>query len=112
VAATDWSYRGPARLRWKWRADGPGLAEVADIVEAWERGRIEELMAGCLEKVVVENRCNSTQPPGDGLVPLALVSGLLANLDETIAFTSAASYPFWMRLLDDSTPELASPRSH
>jgi hypothetical protein len=53
--------------------------------------------------VVVENRGTSTQPPGDDLVSLALISGLLANLDEAIAFSQSSPYSFWVRLLDDST---------
>ena len=100
VAATDWSYMGFARIRWKWRPQPPSVAE---IVEAWHRGAIEELMADSLEKVVVENRGTSTQPPGEDLVSLALVSGLLANLDEATELSRSSDYPFWVRLLDEST---------
>ena len=100
VAATDWSYMGFARIRWKWRPNPP---RVADIAEAWDRGGIEELMARSLEKVVVENRGSSTQPPGEDLVSLALVAGLLANLDEATELTASSPYSFWTRLLDEST---------
>ena len=100
VVATDWSYMGFARIRWKWRPQPPGVAEIA---EAWDRGTIEELMARSLEKVVIENRGTSTQPPGDELVSLALVAGLLANLDEATAFSQSSPYSFWVRLLDEST---------
>jgi gamma-glutamylcysteine synthetase len=100
VAATDWSYMGFARIRWKWRPQPPSVAE---IVDAWDRGGIEDLMARSLQKVVIENRGTSTQPPGDDLVSLALVSGLLANLDEAVAFSQSSPYSFWVRLLDDST---------
>ncbi len=100
VAATDWSYMGFARIRWKWRPQPPSVAEIA---EAWDGGRIEELLARSLQKVVVENRGTSTQPPGEELVSLALVAGLLANLDEATALSRSAEYPFWVRLLDEST---------
>ena len=100
VAATDWSYMGFARIRWKWRPQPPAVAE---IVEAWDRGAIEELMARSLEKVVIENRGTSTQPPGHDLVSLALVAGLLANLDEATEFSRTSPYSFWVRLLDEST---------
>jgi gamma-glutamylcysteine synthetase len=100
VVATDWSYMGFARIRWKWRPQPPAVAEIA---EAWDRGTIDELMANSLEKVVIENRGTSTQPPGDELVSLALVAGLLANLDEATAFTQSSPYSFWVRLLDEST---------
>ena len=100
VAATDWSYMGFARIRWKWRPQPPGVAE---IIAAWDRGGIEELMAASLAKVVIESRGSSTQPPGEDLVSLALVAGLLANLDEAIDFASSSPYAFWVRLLDDST---------
>jgi gamma-glutamylcysteine synthetase len=100
VAATDWSYMGFARIRWKWRPQPPAVAE---IVEAWHSGGIEDLMARSLAKVVVENRGTSTQPPGDELVSLAMVSGLLANLDEATALSDSSPYSFWVRLLDEST---------
>ena len=100
VAATDWSYMGFARIRWKWRAQPPA---VSQITEAWDRGGIEELLAHSLEKVVIENRGTSTQPPGDDLVSLALVAGLLANLDEATALSRSSPYSFWVRLLDEST---------
>ena len=100
VAATDWSYMGFARIRWKWRAQPPAVAE---ITEAWDRGGIEELLARSLEKVVIENRGTSTQPPGDDLVSLALVAGLLANLDEATELSRSSPYSFWVQLLDEST---------
>jgi gamma-glutamylcysteine synthetase len=100
VAATDWSYMGFARIRWKWRPQPPAVAEIA---EAWDRGGIEALMARSLEKVVIENRGTSTQPPGEDLVSLALVAGLLANLDEATEFSRSSPYAFWIRLLDEST---------
>ena len=100
VAATDWSYMGFARIRWKWRPQPPSVAEIA---EAWDRGRIEELLAASIQKVVIESRGSSTQPPGEDLVSLALVAGLLANLDEAIEFAGSSPYDFWVRLLDEST---------
>jgi gamma-glutamylcysteine synthetase len=100
VAATDWSYMGFARIRWKWRPQPPSVAE---IVDAWDRGGIEQLMSRSLEKVVVESRGTSTQPPGEELVSLALVSGLLANLDEATEFSRVCPYSFWVGLLDAST---------
>ena len=100
VAATDWSYMGFARIRWKWRPQPPSVAEIAD---AWDSGGVEALMSRSLEKVVVENRGTSTQPPGEDLVSLALVSGLLANLDEATEFSRSSPYSFWVRLLGEST---------
>lgn len=100
VAATDWSYMGFARIRWKWRPQPPSVSE---IVDAWQSGAIEALMARSLEKVVIENRGTSTQPPGEELVSLALVAGLLANLDEATDFSRSSPYSFWVRLLDEST---------
>ena len=91
---------GFARIRWKWRPQPPAVAE---IVDAWDRGGIEELLARSLEKVVVENRGTSTQPPGDDLVSLALVAGLLANMDEATELSRSSPYSFWVRLLDEST---------
>ena len=60
-------------------------------------------MARSLEKVVIENRGTSTQPPGEELVSLALVAGLLANLDEATELSQSSPYSFWVRLLDEST---------
>jgi gamma-glutamylcysteine synthetase len=100
VAATDWSYMGFARIRWRWRPSPPSPAE---IVAAWDAGQIEALLERSLEKVVVENRGNSTQPEGDEMVSVALVAGLLANLNETSAFAGTAPHAFWLRLLDEST---------
>ena len=100
VAATDWSYMGFARIRWKWRPQPPSVAEIA---EAWDRGEIEALLSRSLQKVVIENRGTSTQPPGEELVSLALVAGLLANLDEATEFSRSSPYSFWVRLLDEST---------
>jgi gamma-glutamylcysteine synthetase len=99
---TDWTYMGFARIRWKWRALGGGPAEFAD---AWQRGAIESFLRDSLEKVVIENRCNSAQPPGEALVSLHLVSGLLANLDEACGFASTEPYSFWTGLLESSTTE-------
>ena len=100
VAATDWSYMGFARIRWKWRPQPP---DIAEIVEAWNRGHIEDLLERSLEKVVIENRGTSTQPPGEEMVSVALVAGLVANLDEATELTQSAPYSFWVRLLHEST---------
>jgi hypothetical protein len=100
VAQSDWTYFGPARIRWKWR---DGATSVETLVRAWDGGEIEELLAGSLAKVVVENRCNSAQPPGDELVSVALVAGLLANLDEAEEFALREPYAFWVETLEAST---------
>jgi gamma-glutamylcysteine synthetase len=102
VAQTDWTYLGSARIRWKWRGDGP---EPDALLRAWDGGEIEAFLEGELEKVVVENRCNSAQPPGDELVTVALVAGLLANLDEAEAFAREAPYSFWAEVLEASTSQ-------
>lgn len=100
VVQSDWTYFGFARIRWKWRSDGPGVGE---LVRAWDRGEIEEYLATRLEKVVLENRCNSAQPPGDELASVALVAGLLANLDEAEEFALREPWTFWVDLLEAST---------
>jgi len=100
VVATDWSYMGFARIRWKWRPDPPSIEEIA---AAWSSGEIETLLRRSLEKVVIENRGTSAQPPGEALVSLALVAGLLGNLDEAMELASNGHYSFWRDLLDAST---------
>jgi len=100
VAQSDWTYFGFARIRWKWRDDGSG---VDALVRAWDRGEIEEYLAGRLEKVVIENRCNSAQPPGDELASVALVAGLLANLGESEELALREPYGFWADVLEAST---------
>lgn len=102
VAQTDWTYMGFARIRWKWR---PAAAGIADLLTAWRHGGIEDFLASSLEKVVVENRCNSAQPPADSLASLALVAGLLANLDEAFALALREPYSFWLSVLDASTTD-------
>ena len=102
VEQTDWTYLGFARIRWKWRATS---ATVEGLLESWRRGAIEEFLAAHLEKILIENRCNSTQPPADGLVSLALVAGLLANLDEALDFALREPYSFWLSVLAASMTE-------
>jgi gamma-glutamylcysteine synthetase len=102
IAQTDWTYMGFARIRWQWR---PGLDDVAAFLEAWRGDDIESFLASHLEKLVVENRCNSTQPPAHALVSLALVSGLLANLDDALDLVSREPYAFWLSVLDASTTQ-------
>ncbi|MBI5443123.1 MAG: hypothetical protein HY900_18145 [Deltaproteobacteria bacterium] len=100
VAQSDWAYFGPARIRWRWKDDGAG---VDGLLGAWDRGEIEEYLAERLEKVVLENRCNSAQPPGDELVSVAFVTGLLANLGETEELALREPYGFWGDTLEAST---------
>jgi gamma-glutamylcysteine synthetase len=102
IAQTDWTYMGFARIRWKWRRD---LEEVGSFLEAWRGDDIESFLASHVEKLVVENRCNSTQPPAHPLVSLALVSGLLANLDDALELATREPYAFWVSVLDASTTE-------
>lgn len=102
VEQTDWTYMGFARIRWKWRRRPDG---VAGLLDAWRDDEIEAFLASHLEKVVVENRCNSTQPPAHALVSLALVSGLLANLDAALELALRESYAFWVSVLAASTTE-------
>lgn len=103
VETTDWTYLGFARIRWKWRPTLEGGVEA--LLAAWRTGDIEAFLDTHLEKVVVENRCNSAQPPGDSLVSLALVSGLLANLDEVTDLVLREPYAFWASMLEASTTE-------
>jgi gamma-glutamylcysteine synthetase len=102
IQQTDWSYMGFARIRWKWREDP---ASIEELVESWQRGDIEAYLARNLEKVVVENRSNSTQQPGESLVSLGLVSGLLANLEEALEFAFREPYSFWLSVLNASMTE-------
>jgi gamma-glutamylcysteine synthetase len=102
VAQTDWTYLGPARIRWKWKDGGPDLAALLD---AWDRDDVEAFLEANLAKVVIENRASSAQPPGCRLVTVALVAGLLANLDETEAFALAEPWEFWAEALEASTRE-------
>lgn len=100
VAASDWTYFGPARIRWKFRDDCPGTRA---LVEAWDRGEIEAYLEKSLEKVVVESRGSSAQPPGEELVSVALVTGLLANLAEAEAFALEEPSAFWVEAFEAST---------
>jgi gamma-glutamylcysteine synthetase len=100
IAQTDWTYMGFARVRWKWRQ---GLEDVGPFLEAWRADGMEAFLASHLEKLVIENRCNSTQPPAHSLVSLALVSGLLANLDDALELVSREPYAFWVSVLHAST---------
>ena len=102
VTGSDWWYMGFARVRWKWRHP---LPDAREIVAAWDAGRIEAFLASALEKVVVENRSTSAQPPGEELVSLGLIAGLAANLDAAERFADAAPYMLWRRLLEASTRE-------
>lgn len=99
VAQTDWTYLGFARIRWKWREETPLIDE---LLEAWQKGDIESFLASSLEKVVIENRCNSTQQPGEVLNSLALVSGLLANLDDALELALSEPHSFWVSVLEAS----------
>ncbi len=93
---------GFARIRWKWREVPDG---VRSFLDAWQRGEIEGFLRANVLKVVIENRCNSAQPPGETLVSLALVAGLLANLDEAQQLALAEPYSFWLSVLDASMTE-------
>jgi gamma-glutamylcysteine synthetase len=100
VAQSDWTYLGATRIRWKWRNGGPDLDE---LLRAWDQREIESFLAAELEKVVIENRGNSAQPPGDELASVGLVAGLLANLDEAEEFALREPYSFWVETLEAST---------
>jgi gamma-glutamylcysteine synthetase len=104
---SDWTYMGFARIRWKW-------AEAEDVVprlvQAWRSRRIEDFLRERLVKVVIENRCNSAQPPGEALVSVALVAGLLANLDEAEALALAEPRELWLALLEASQTEPVAAR--
>jgi gamma-glutamylcysteine synthetase len=102
IEKTDWTYMGFARIRWKWRQDADG---VARFLEAWRCGEIEGFLRANVLKVVIENRCNSAQPPGETLVSLALVAGLLANLDQAEELALGEPYSFWLSVLTASTTE-------
>jgi gamma-glutamylcysteine synthetase len=102
IEQTDWTYMGFARIRWKWREEPAG---IEDLLDSWRRGEIETYLSRNLEKVVVENRSNSTQQPGESLVSLALVSGLLANLEEALELAFREPYSFWLSVLDASMTE-------
>ncbi len=99
---SDWSYMGFARIRWRWRESEDALPL---LLEAWRAGRIEDFLRQQVLKLVVENRCNSAQPPGETLVSVALVAGLLANLDEAEALALSEPYALWLSVLDASASE-------
>jgi gamma-glutamylcysteine synthetase len=99
IEKTDWTYMGFARIRWKWRSDPDG---VPAFLDAWQRGEIEGFLRANLLKVVIENRASSAQPPGETLVSLALVAGLLANLEEAQQLALCEPYSFWLSVLDAS----------
>lgn len=100
VEKTDWTYMGFARIRWKW---GPSPEGLPLLLEAWRAGRIEDYLQARLEKLVIENRSTSAQPPGETLVSVALVAGLLASLEEAEALALAEPYDFWLEVLEAST---------
>lgn len=102
VEKSDWTYMGFARIRWRFRESEDGLPQ---LLEAWRANRIEDFLRGNVVKLVVENRCNSAQPPGEALVSVALVAGLLAHLEEAEALALSEPYDFWLTLLDASATE-------
>jgi gamma-glutamylcysteine synthetase len=102
VEQSDWTYMGFARIRWKWRRRPDG---VAGLLGAWRNDDIEAFLASHLEKVVVENRSNATQPPAHALVSVGLVSGLVANLDDALRLAQREPYEFWFSVLEASTTE-------
>ena len=99
IEKTDWTYMGFARLRWKWRSDADG---VRIFLDAWQRGEIEGFLRANVLKLVIENRASSAQPPGETLVSLALVAGLLANLEEALQLALSEPYSFWLSVLEAS----------
>jgi gamma-glutamylcysteine synthetase len=99
IEKTDWTYMGFARIRWRWRSDPDG---VPAFLDAWRRGEIEAFLRANLLKVVIENRASSAQPPGETLVSLALVAGLLANLEETQQLALSEPYSLWVSVLEAS----------
>jgi gamma-glutamylcysteine synthetase len=100
VEKTDWTYMGFARIRWKL---GPSPEGLPPLLEAWRSGRIEDYLQARIEKLVIENRSTSAQPPGETLVSVALVAGLLASLEEAEALVLAEPYDFWLAVLEAST---------
>ena len=56
---------------------------------------------------MIENRSTSAQPPGETLVSVALVAGLLASLEEAEALVLAEPYDFWLAVLEASTTAAA-----
>jgi len=102
VEKSDWTYMGFARIRWRFRESEDGLPR---LLEAWRANRIEDFLRAHVAKLVVENRCNSAQPPGEALVSVALVAGLLAHLEEAEALALSEPYDFWLTLLDASATE-------
>ena len=102
IEKTDWTYMGFARIRWKWREVPDGIPA---FLAAWQRGEIVEFLRANVLKVVIENRASSAQPPGETLVSLALVAGLLANLEEAQQLALAEPYSFWLSVFDASMTE-------
>ena len=97
VRNTDWSYMGLARLRLFWREETK-LSEVVAAYLTQDEKTIATFMEENLEKVLIENRSSATPPPGSEMCSLALIVGLLENIDAVEIFVKAYSYDFWLAM--------------
>jgi len=104
VAQTDWTYMGFARLRWQWK-DNTEIS-VDDLITAIEHDHVDRFLADNLTKVLLENRSIATPPPGEELASLALICGLVLNLDETEALAFSQPYQFWLSVAKASEIQL------
>lgn len=94
---TDWSYMGFARLRFKFK---PSLFEGSEFKRKWNACDTEvfdELMQTLISSLMIENRSIAAAPRGEEVASLALMVGLLQNLDETESFLMKRPYYFWLQ---------------
>jgi hypothetical protein len=93
VVESDWTYMGLARLRLFWK-EGVDLRE---LVSAYQSGapELDAFMSRNLVKVLLENRSSASPVPGTEMASVALVTGIIENLNDVIKYVSGQPYSFW-----------------
>ncbi|MBU2566570.1 hypothetical protein KKG46_03355 [Patescibacteria group bacterium] len=95
---SDWPYMGLARLRWQWlEREDTQLDELAKAVERGN-GHVVGFLKENLRKVVIENRSVAAAPPGEELVSLALIVGIMQNFASVQRYVEVMPYDFWVKL--------------
>jgi len=84
---------GLARLRLFWK-EGVDLRE---LVSAYQSGapELDAFMSRNLVKVLLENRSSASPVPGTEMASVALVTGIIENLNDVIKYVSGQPYSFW-----------------
>lgn len=99
VSQTDWTYMGLARLRWKWTDESASkLSELISMYNGSSEEALEDFLRDNLAKVVIENRSVATPVPGQEMASLALVLGLITNLDAFENRVFERPYAFWLAM--------------